>query len=221
MPRRPQKNPRRIASQERSRFTVDALLEATARVLAKEGFERTSTNKIAAAAGVSIGSLYQYYPSKEALVGALIERHTREMSRVVREALLRVAGCPFDVAVREFVVAAIDAHGVDPKLHRILTEEIPRTGQLANIEAVEREACAVLREYFEAHRGEIEARDSDLAAFIFVTTVEALTHSAVLNRPDVLAGEKAEEFTDEVTRLALRYLRTSSPPPGRRSGVPG
>jgi AcrR family transcriptional regulator len=211
MARRPQTNPRKKASQNRSRLTVDALVEATARVLTKEGYDRASTNKIAAVAGVSIGSLYQYFPSKEALVAAVIDRHTQELSQVARAALLKVAASPIEIAVRELVAAAIDAHRVDPKLHRVLAEEVPRTGRLENIEAVERNACAFVRGYLEAHRSEIDAPDLDLAAFIVVTTVEALTHSAVLHRPDILAGEKAGEFVDEVTRLVLRYLRTPSP----------
>jgi AcrR family transcriptional regulator len=209
--RRPQTNPRKIASQKRSRLTVEALLEATARVLLKEGYDRASTNKIAAVAGVSIGSLYQYFPSKEALVAALSERHTQELSRVVHDALIKVAARPIEVGARELVAAAIAAHRVDPKLHRVLSEEVPRTGRLENIEAVERYARGVFRDYLEAHRGEIDVTDLDLAAFVLVTTVEALTHSAVLRRPDVLADEKAGEFVDEVTRLVLRYLRTPSP----------
>ena len=208
MVRRPQSNPRKEASQARSRLTVDTLLEATARVLKKEGYDRASTNKIAAAAGVSIGSLYQYFPSKEALVAAVIERHTQELSQVVHKALLKVAGRPFEIAVRELVAAAIDAHRVDPKLHRVLAEEVPRTGRLENIEAVERNARKLFRDYLEAHRSKIAVADLDLAAFIFVTTVEALTHSAVLRNPDILADEKAKAFVDEVTRLVLRYLRT-------------
>src|SRR5208282_4089553 len=87
--RKPQTNPRKLASQERSRSTVDALLEATARILVKEGYDRASTNRIAELAGVSIGSLYQYFPSKEALVAAVIDRHTQEVSEVTRKALLR------------------------------------------------------------------------------------------------------------------------------------
>ena len=71
-------SPRKSATQERSRATVDALLSATARVLVKEGYDRASTNKVAEAAGVSIGSLYQYFPSKEALVSAVIQRHIGE-----------------------------------------------------------------------------------------------------------------------------------------------
>ncbi len=212
MAHRPQKTPRKIASQKRSRATVDALVEATARILIKEGFARASTNRIAAAAGVSIGSLYQYFPSKEALVAAVIERHAQELSQVGRDTFLRVASHPIEIAMRQLVAAGINAHRVDPKLHRILDEEVPRTGRLENVDAVLRNACALLRAYLEAHRSEIDVVDLDLAAFILVTTVEALTHAAVQHRPDVLADEKkAGEFVDEVTRLMLRYLRTSSP----------
>ena len=72
-------NPRKSASQKRSQATVQALLDATARVLTREGYDRASTNRIAATAGVSVGSLYQYFPNKEALVAALVARHNREM----------------------------------------------------------------------------------------------------------------------------------------------
>ena len=66
--------PRKRPTQERSREMVETILEATARVLVKDGFERTTTNRVAEAAGVSVGSLYQYFPSKEALVATLVER---------------------------------------------------------------------------------------------------------------------------------------------------
>ena len=82
----------------------------------KEGYDRASTNKIAAVAGVSIGSLYQYFPSKEALVAAVIDRHMHEMMQVVRDALIKVATRPIEVAARELVSVMIDAHRVNPKL---------------------------------------------------------------------------------------------------------
>jgi AcrR family transcriptional regulator len=209
MARKLQTNPRKSASQERSRSTVDALLEATARVLVKEGYDRASTNRIAEVAGVSIGSLYQYFPSKEALVAAVIDRHTEQVSQVTRSALVKAAGLPIEAAAREFVSVAIDGHRVNPKLHGVLAEQIPRVGRLENIEANVREGYALVRGYLEAHRDEIDVADLDLAAFILVTVVEALTHAAVLRRPDVLSDEKADRFVDDVTRLLVRYLRTS------------
>src|SRR5579859_5011283 len=91
MARGPLTNPRKHAAQDRSRATVDALVEATARILVRDGFDRASTNRIAAEAGVSIGSLYQYFPSKEALVAAVIDRHNQATMRLVRSALADVA----------------------------------------------------------------------------------------------------------------------------------
>ena len=100
MASKPPINPRKNASQARSRATVDALIEATARILVREGFEKTSTNRIAEIAGVSVGSLYQYFPSKEALVAAVIDRHNDEIMGIVRSALAEVVDLPIDKAVQ-------------------------------------------------------------------------------------------------------------------------
>jgi len=103
----------------------------------------------------------------------------------------------------------VDAHRVNPKLHRVLAEQTPRTGRLENIEAMEREACALVRGYLEAHRDELDIADPDVATFVCVTAVEALTHAAVVRGPESLSDEKAERLVDDVTRLVVRYLRKS------------
>jgi AcrR family transcriptional regulator len=207
MARRPPTSPRKQASQERSRATVDALIEATARILVKEGFDKASTNRIAQEAGVSIGSLYQYYPSKEALVAAVIERHTRDLMQVVRVALMEVAALPIEEAVRKIVSVAIDAHRIDPKLHRVLAEQIPRTGRLEKVEAFNRQYYSLVRDYLESRRDELRPVDLGLAAFVCVTSIEALTHTAVLRRPEILSDEAIGTLVDEATRLVVRYLR--------------
>jgi AcrR family transcriptional regulator len=198
--------PRKLASQERSRLTVDALLEATTRILVKDGYDRASTNKIAETAGVSIGSLYQYFPSKEALVAAVIDCHMQEMMGLVREALFKVALRPVEKAARELVRVMIDAHRVNPKLHRVLVEQTPRVGRLENIHGIDREAYGLVRAYLEVHRDELRVADTDLAAFVCVTIVEALTHAAVVQRPEILRDQKAETFVDEASELLVRYL---------------
>jgi len=206
MPRRPATNPRKSASQERSRATISVLLAATARVLVKEGYDHASTNKIALAAGVSVGSLYQYFPSKEALVAAVIERHIDEMMELVRTSLTRVATLPLAEAARELVRVMIEAHRIEPKLHRVLVEQIPRVGKMEYVDRVDEEAMALVRAYLEAHRDEIGVTDLDLASFIAVSCVEAMTHAAVLRRPELLSDPR---FVDEVAALVIRYL---SPP---------
>ena len=75
--------PRKVPRQERSRSTVEALLEATARVLIREGYEGATTIRIAGESGYGVGSLYDYFPNKDALVAALIERHAEEMVGLV------------------------------------------------------------------------------------------------------------------------------------------
>lgn len=204
---KPLTKPRKQPSQERSRVTVDALVEATARILVRESFDKASTNRIAEEAGVSIGSLYQYFPSKEALVAAVIDRHKEELMQVAREALARLGKLPAKDAVRALVTLAIEAHGVDPRLHRVLAEQIPRTGRLKNVEAFSRENYSLFRTYLEAHREEIRAVDLDLAAFVCVTSIEALTHAAVLHRPEMLGNDAAAALIDEATRLIVRYLQ--------------
>jgi AcrR family transcriptional regulator len=173
----------------------------------KEGYDRASTNRIAAVAGVSIGSIYQYFPSKEALVAAVSERHAQEVLQLMRNALVKVVARPIEIAAREFVSVAIDGHRVNPRLHQVLAEQIPRIGRLENVEAINKEVYALIRGYLEAHREEVDVADLDIAAFICVTAVEALTHMAVLHRPEILTDEKAEKFVGEVTDLVARYLR--------------
>jgi len=206
MARRALTNPRKQASQQRSRATVDALIEATARILVREGFDAASTNRIAEQAGVSVGSLYQYFPGKEALVAAVIDRHHRELMQVVRGALAEVASDPIEEAVRKLVAVAIKAHRVDPKLHRVLAEQIPRVGRLEAIDAFGRRYQEMFRAYLKAHRAEVRAADLDLAAFVCVTTIEALTHRAVLHEK-MLSDAAANALTDAATRLVIGYLK--------------
>jgi len=204
--RKPPTTPRKNASQERSRATVDALIEATARILVREGFEKTSTNRIAEVAGVSVGSLYQYFPSKEALVAAVIHRHQEETMAIVRTTLCEIADMPIEKAVRRLVTVAIDAHRINPKLHRVLAEQIPRAGKL-DTEAFIREVHSLVRAYFENHRKEMRKIDLDIATFLCVSTIEAVAHNTVLNQAEALPEKTVRTLVDETTRMVVGYLR--------------
>ena len=198
-------NPRKNASQERSRLTVDALLEATARILVREGFDKASTNRIAEVAGVSVGSLYQYFPSKEALVAALIDRHNRQVMQAIQGELADALKLSMEEAVRRLVSIAVKAHRVDPKLHRALTEQIPRVGRLENVEFFNRQYYALFENYLKSRRGELSVTDLGLAAFVCVTSIEALTHTAVLHRK-MVSAEEVDALIEQGTRLVVGYL---------------
>jgi AcrR family transcriptional regulator len=198
--------PRKQASQARSRATVNALIEATARILVDEGFDKASTNRIAEVAGVSVGSLYQYFPGKEALLVAVAERHNRAIMDVVGRVLDEIQSLPIKDAVRRLVVVAIEAHRIDPDLHRVLAEQIPRAGALKEIDMAISEAHAAFRDYLHDRRDELPVIDVARAAFVCATSIEALAHNAVLYRPDVLFDDAGQALIDDTTQLVTKFL---------------
>jgi AcrR family transcriptional regulator len=215
----PLTKPRKTAAQARSRATVDALVEATARILVQEGFDKASTNRIAEVAGVSVGSLYQYFPSKEALVAAVVERHQREIMATVQGELADIFAQPLEQAVRKLVAVAVKAHAVDPRLHHVLAEQIPRVGELENLATFNGENFALFRSYLERHREELRVDDLELASFICVTAIEGLTHNAVLHHSSMLADERMEALIDEGARLVTGYLKGAEAAADGRAGM--
>ena len=182
---------------------MDVILAATARVLCSTGYDRTSTNRIALAAGVSIGSLYQYFPSKEALVAALAERHVGQMLSLVTSKLGEVSTAPLPIAVRTMVDAMFDAHGIDPKLHKVLIEQVPRVGRLEQVVGVEREVEGLVTALLVARGHELRRTRHRAMAFVLFNLMEAVTHAAVLAE---LEPEHAAEVAEELTDMMLRYL---------------
>jgi len=202
MQRQVRTTPRKRPRQARSKTTVDAILGATARVLVKHGFDRLTTNAVADAAGVSIGSLYQYFPNKEALVAALIERHIEEMTAAVLAEIARVAELPIGDAARCVVEMMIRAHAVEPELHRVLSEQVPRVGRLARLRELDAISHRAVAQLLEARRQELAIRDPDLAAFVLVCSIEAIVHQATLYS-ERLADP---HLVEEATRLVTGYL---------------
>jgi AcrR family transcriptional regulator len=153
---------------------------------------------------VSVGSLYQYFPSKEALVAALVERHIGALMLVPRTKLVEVASAPLDRAARELVRAVVQAHLVNPELHKVLMEQVPRVGRLERLASYDRETCELVRAALELRAAEIRPADLDLAAFVLTHAVEGIVHAAVSD-PCATFGEDA--LVREVAELVLGYLR--------------
>jgi AcrR family transcriptional regulator len=187
---------------------VNDLLDATARVLIQDGWDRASTNRIARVAGVSVGSLYQYFPNKEALVLALSHRHSDQMIALFRHTALQFAGEPLEQAVPVFVRAMFEAHRVEPELHIALVHQLLHVG-LEPIEEVQQIAVAAVRQYLELHRHRLIPTDLDTATWICVTTVEAVVHGALLAKDADRLNDPAVER--ELCAVLLRYLVGSDP----------
>ena len=198
---------RKKPRQARAVATFEAIVEAAARILAEEGPTRLTTNRIAARAGVSVGSLYQYFPDRAAIVRALWER---ELARAesLRPTILDRPDAPLAKRVREAVAWHLDVHAADPALGRALRRLVPRI-----VPRAERARLLALRaERVSRSFGAALApsRRADQVAFVLDACLDAVCDALVEWRPEWL-GDGG--LRDELTRLAARYLEAAPESP--------
>lgn len=208
----PRKNPR----QRRSVEMVAKILDAASKVLVREGYERATTNRIAKVAGISVGSLYQYFANKESLVAALAQRHSEAMWAVYTKNAAVLAAEPLAVAAAEHIRKDIAAHAVDPKLHKVFVEQVPRVGTLEKVDEVGRKVVGLIRARLELHKNEIIPKDLDMASFVVFHVSQALVRAAIVERPEYLAGDR---LADEITAVVTRYLLGASAIAPSQAGV--
>lgn len=195
--------PRKRPRQKRSQATVDAILEATAQVLVTDGYDKTSTNRVAERAGVSIGSLYQYFPNKEALVGELVDRYSNRVMQLILAELAEHRGQPPAVTAPALVRAMIDQKRENPELARVLRDQIPRVGRMQHYETNLATVIEAVAAYLGAHRDSLRIDDVEVAAFVTVQTVDAATHAGVVGLPGAVDDER---LAAHVTDMLLSYL---------------
>ncbi|MEJ2119757.1 MAG: TetR/AcrR family transcriptional regulator [Alphaproteobacteria bacterium] len=196
--------PRKAPQQERSKATVEAILEAAAQVLVELRYARMTTAKVAARAGVSVGSLYQYFPSKDALIGALLARKFARIEPVMREMIARSEGQPMEARVRTIITATIADKAENPALNTALAEQMPKIDGIDYKAAMSEAAVASIRGVLEQHSGEIAVDDLDLAAFMTVHAVEGVIGAALLSSPVALDDPR---LIDGLVRMVMGYLR--------------
>lgn len=196
--------PRKRPQQARSRATFDAIVEAGAQLLVEEGFHQLSTNKIAERAGVSIGSLYQYFPNKEAVIASVVEQFAERQYELLAEGLAEVFDAPLERAVRQLIDSLLTAKQAEPELSRVLFGELPPLGQLDVARHWTQRACELVGTALQARDDIEEPSDSDIAAFVLVTACHGVVHSTVIDRPELLEDDR---LASETTRLVLSYLR--------------
>jgi len=194
---------RKAPQQARSNELVAAVLKAAIQVLVKEGAQRFTMARVAEKAGVSVGSLYQYFPNKAALVGALIEKHVENMTQLALAELTRVAQLPMPEAIRSVIEAMIRAHAAQPELHRVLTEQVPRVGRMAKLREIEAITHRMVAGLLATRKPELAIEDPDMAAFVLVSAIEAITHRAALFAPELLRDPR---LVDETCTMVRRYL---------------
>jgi len=186
---------RKQPKQERSRALVDAVVEATARVISSDGVDRLTTNRVAEVAGVSVGSLYQYFSDKTSLVEAARGQYDRDFEERIRGLLSRLADLPVREAVSEWVELMVRIHAENPTLHNGLAAEVPEDARAPMLE--------LFAGFLAARPHEIRRPDPVLAAEVMLLSAEALIHGTALRSPERLGDAS---FVAEIRDILLRYI---------------
>ncbi|GIF08924.1 TetR/AcrR family transcriptional regulator [Actinoplanes siamensis] len=191
--------PRRKPRQVRAELTRQRILTAAAHVFAEHGYAAGTTNRIAERARISIGSLYQYFPNKDAILAALLVRHL-DRGEWTDAGDVDLSPGSLPVAIRALVRDAIDNHRDDPALLRMMIEEARVSPEL--VEAMERHGrsrVAQVRDLLARHP-DVSVTDLDTAAELIVTTVELNTHKLMAAPRTIPEEVFAAELVDMVTR---------------------
>jgi AcrR family transcriptional regulator len=196
---RPRKTPR----QARAHDTRARILAAASDVFSERGYAAGTTNRIAAAAGMSVGSLYQYFPNKDAILVELVHAHIAEGERRLAPVLQRAAATNITIEplIRAVVTELVALHSENRRLHRVLFEESPRPASLLReLHAAETRIVELATSFVLA--ANVRTSDPALTARISVTTIESLVHRMIATDTPI----DTEAFSDEVVRLVSGYL---------------
>lgn len=204
MPSSRERTPRKLPRQQRSQATVTAILEATAQVLVKHGYERTTTGRIAELAGVSIGTLYQYFPNKEAVVCELLSVHLGAVLTRMEAAVQAAPTRRFSHQLRAALDALVRAKAANPKLHRVISTELGRLDGLRLMRQMNAASLRFTHDLLQTHRDELRLRDPERAAFFVVNAVEGVLDAILVESPQELARA---DLAGELHDLVLAYLR--------------
>jgi AcrR family transcriptional regulator len=189
---------RRKPKQQRSRQTVEAVLEAVQRVLARHGCEAITTNRVAEAAGVSIGSLYEYFPDKQAIFAALHDRHVDEVRHVIERTMAHCTSASLEELTRELVERLANVHSEDAELHEIVSAAVPGSADGFKI-ALQAAFAQVIS---PTRQDRYTPEETERMIFVLPHIVGALVHG-VARQPHAISRGRAK---DEAIRTVAVYL---------------
>lgn len=208
MPRpRPRKKSAKKPRQERSRETFDVILTGATRVFARYGYARATTNRIAEEAGVSVGSVYQYFPDKDAMLTELMRRYRESLVERIGQRIAEMDDVSFESLVHTLLFAILNDDRINPALHRVLIERVLRTDARREITGFEERLESIIADALRSAREYVAVEDFELCAFILVRVVVAISHAAVVDRPQC----NTPALVRELTRLVVGYVGRRPP----------
>jgi AcrR family transcriptional regulator len=189
--------------QARAQFTRQALIDAAAQVLKSHGYESFNTNRVAETAGVSIGSLYQYFPDKQALIEAIVVRHVTMLASAISAGLVQARSLPIGNAMDMLVQVTIDVYASDLDLHRVVHEQIPQQQAEAAVGETLDQLIHWLTALLSAHGPVIRPKDHEIAASMIVHLVKDAACRIMLKQQ---SAASVKTSTDELCMMVRAYL---------------
>jgi AcrR family transcriptional regulator len=205
--------PRRNPRQARSREMVERILAAGARVLSERGYQEASTNRIAREAGVSPGSLYQYFPDKDAIVAEITRRLVSDFATAIAPALRRAATEEPPIGTLSILGAVLDALQAQAELLRAMVDRIPAVEQQAALQSVREHLTDLVHHTLAANRRMLRDPDLERMTWTIVELTQHLLVRYVLDSPPVAR----EDFLADTAHIVLTFAyETAAPSAARR-----
>lgn len=192
---------RREPKQQRSRRTVDDVLEAVQLVVKRHGTRAITTNRIAEAAGVSVGSLYQYFPDKRAIFSAIHDRHVADVRHVIEQTTAACAPTSLEEFARELLHGLVNVHAEIAELHEVVSSAVPESA-LGFRSALHHTFGRVLS---PADQDRYSVDETERMLFVLPRMVESLVHGAAHQARTALSRDGA---TSEAIRTVLLYVNS-------------
>jgi AcrR family transcriptional regulator len=189
--------PRRIPRQPRARVTRDAIIEAAAHLLATRGWEASTTNHIAERAGVSIGSLYKYFPNKPSILAEVARRRIGAEVAAVAATLEAQADDPRGMPAA-IVASTADRYAANAALDTALLEQLGAIEVARFLRSAEADVVRLTASYLARH-----ALGAGDPAFVVVHTLRGVLVAAAAHDPALL---RSPSFRGELVLLLERYL---------------
>ncbi len=168
-------NPRKEPNQERARDTVENIVGATAHILEKDGFEKISTNRIAEKAGVSIGSLYQYFPTKEAIFSFMMERYVKSQTEMVDKIIQDRKQSPdLKETVRIIISAIMESKIKQSRFQKMFAEKVLSFAGYESLHKQDEHLISVFEKYLEPFGNEVRKENLDISLYFVIQSVKVL-----------------------------------------------
>lgn len=206
-PRKKVRTARKSPQQARSIATVEAILDGAIQVLDRDDVVLATTTAVAEAAGVSVGTLYQYFADRDSIIDALQDREFERAQTMLAGLLADASTLGERQLARAIVAGLLELYRAAPGLHRLLVVDGLRVSPTGRVVEFDRQIVETLRVFFETTALRVTRKDGHAAAFVVYQSVRATLLAAVFEEP---VGLSDQRLVDELTDFVVGHLSERS-----------